>query len=207
MNSREMKKQQDLEIKAKMRELHDKINHDETTNTFRFDQQTGTIMGLTKKGLEMSDIIIPSAINGVKVKSIYHDAFFNNKTMKSLVIEDGIKEIGTGAFGRCTSLESVVIAGSVKCIPLFAFMGCRSIRKVEIKSGVKIISEAAFSKCKLLSNISLPDGLTTIEKFAFAECRSLLSINIPNSVKTIGDHAFHRSPIEGTTKFKKMMNK
>ena len=68
-------------------------------------------------------------------------------TMKSVVIEDGVKSIGNYAFRGCSSLTSVTIPDSVTRIGSYAFYGCAGLTSVTIPISVTKIGEWAFSDC------------------------------------------------------------
>ena len=51
-------------------------------------------------------------------------------SLKTVIIPDGVMEIGWGAFRGCTSLESICIPASVTSIRVVAFNGCTSLREI-----------------------------------------------------------------------------
>ena len=60
----------------------------------------------------------------------------NEKTLTSVVIPDGVREIGSYAFSGCTSLTSVVIPSSVTRIGKSAFESCESLTSVKFEGSV-----------------------------------------------------------------------
>ena len=138
---------------------------------------------------------------------------FDNDTIKSVVIEDGVTSIGNFAFKSCGGLISVTIPDSVTSIGNFAFSGCEGLTNITIPNsvtciGMKVfggcsgltsitipnsvtsIDEGAFEFCSSLTSILLPDGITSIGVGAFGNCESLINITIPDGVTSIGDWAF-----------------
>lgn len=81
-----------------------------------------------------------------------------SKKVKSVVIQDGVTEIGANAFSY-VSAEKVTIAGSVRKIGDGAFGGCTNLKEVVIdeESGEEPmeIGEAAFADCEKLEKITL----------------------------------------------------
>ncbi len=197
-----------------------------------------SISGINKRDYDIErivDIVIPSEINGMKVVTIergsiadldagdaweveeYNEfpyaAFGMCPNLKSITIENGIQEIGSGAFQGCTSLESINIPNGINKIGDNAFDSCCSIKSLDIPESVMVIRKGAFSNCKSikelkipngcseisdslcwgcedLTNVVIPDGVSTIGNHAFFDCYSLKSVYIPKSVKEIGDYAF-----------------
>ena len=111
--------------------------------------------------------------------------------IKSIVIEDGVTRIGSGAFMKCSSLTDVNISNSVKSIGGNAFAYCSSLEKINIPNSVTSIGTGAFCFCTSLVEANLQDGIVTISESAFSNCSSLAHVNIPNTITSIGDSAFN----------------
>ena len=110
--------------------------------------------------------------------------------IKSVVIEDGVTRIGSGAFIQCSSLTDVNIPNSVTSIGCYAFRECSSLKKINIPNSVTSIGEDAFYDCTSLAELNIQDGIVTIAGGAFINCSSLTHIDIPNTVTNIGERAF-----------------
>ena len=137
----------------------------------------------------------PQGLNGTYsirkgTKIICDRAFADCKSLRSIVIPDGITSIGYGAFSGCESLRSLVIPDSVSSIGDCAFEGCKSLCSLVIPDSVTSIGEGAFYDCKSLISIVIPDSVTSIGRGAFSGCTSLTNIAIPDGVTSIGDCAF-----------------
>ena len=137
----------------------------------------------------------PQGLNGTYsirkgTKIICDRAFVDCKSLRSIVIPDGITSIGYGAFSGCKSLADIVIPDSVSSIGDCAFVGCKSLCSLVIPDSVTGIGEGAFYDCKSLISIVIPDSVTRIGRGAFSGCTSLTNIAIPDGVTSIGDCAF-----------------
>ena len=98
--------------------------------------------------------------------------------IKSVVIENGVTNIGEYAFRNCGNLTSFTIPNSVISIGDYAFSDCRSIRSVTIGDNVKSIGECAFNNCGALGSVTIEDSVTSIGNDAFGGCKSLIQINV-----------------------------
>jgi len=122
-------------------------------NNFDFNSATGTIKGFDIK--EISDLVIPSQIDGVDVREI-GVRVFRSVNLASVEIPSGVEVIGVGAF-RNNSLTSVKIPDSVKEIRKGAFAD-NDLKSVEIPDSVELLGFAAFSN-NSLSSVELPAGV------------------------------------------------
>ena len=78
------------------------------TNTFYFDETTGTI---TKYAESDTVVVIPPTISSWPVTKIGEDALKDNTTITSVTIPANVTEIGSNAFAGCTNLTSVNYEG------------------------------------------------------------------------------------------------
>ena len=159
----------------------------------------GTLEISGYKGTE-SDLIIPSFIGKSKVTSIGEYAFSpyakkikneqSRKEIASVIIPEGITEIGRSAFYKCSNLININIPKGVTEIGFQVFCYCSNLTRITLPEGVTKIGDSAFYNCSGLININIPDSVTVIGGEAFSDCSSLININIPDSVTVIGSGAF-----------------
>jgi len=127
--------------------------------------------------------------------------YSNRSSIKSVVIEDGVTNIGNYAFYNCSSLTSVTIPNSVTSIGAGAFDGCTGLTSVTIPNSVTSIGGSAFYNCSSLTSVTIGNSVTSIGSSAFNGCTGLTSVTIPNSVTSIGSSAFY-----GCTNLKTVYN-
>lgn len=152
---------------------------------------------------DMSTLILyPHAKSGASytvpdgVQYIVSEAFsvqgMENDILESVVLPEGLIEIGENAFYGCEMLKSVVIADA-ETIGSKAFYSCDLLESVEITGTVEEVGDSAFLGCDSLTEITFPEGLIKIRDSAFAECSSLTSVTLPASLEKIGEGAFSSS--------------
>ena len=124
------------------------------------------------------------------VTNIGNWAFSECSSLTSITIPDSVTNIGAAAFDSCGSLTSITIPGSVTSIGTGAFYNCSGLTSITIPDSVTNIGAAAFDSCGSLTSIVIPNSVTSIESYAFSACSSLTSITIPDSVTSIGNNAF-----------------
>ena len=176
-----------------------------------FDIKDGEL--IRYKGLG-GDVVIPAG-----VKSISKYAFKGNpERLNSVVIPDGVTEIGEKTFDGCINLTKVTIPDSVKSFGKGAFNFCPRIvfeiseeaanraeyfeiqnnelvkyngpgGDVIVPTGVTRIGKDAFSFSGVTS-VQLPVGITSIGGQAFSFCENLISVTIPMGVLEIEYCAF-----------------
>ena len=101
------------------------------------------------------------------------------RSVKNIVIADGVEEIDSDAFRGFDKITSVTIPDSVTSIGGSAFSGCSGLTSVTIGDSVTSIGSEAFSGCSGLTSVTIPDSVTSINMEAFYGCSNLTSITIP----------------------------
>lgn len=142
-------------------------------------------------------------------------------SITSIVLLDGVTNIGMYAFCDCSNLISVAIPNTVTVIDVMAFSNCNNLPAITIPNSVTRISTDAFKGCSNLtivtinsntiasktytssSNIKnifgvqvqeyvIGEDVTSIGDFAFQGSSNLTSASISNNVTHIGKKAFSK---------------
>jgi sugar lactone lactonase YvrE len=154
-----------------------------------YTKNNGTITIASYTGTDTA-VIIPSAINGLPVKSIGDNAFYNHSALTSVTIPDGVTNIGNWAFFNCTSLTHLTMGNNVNNIQDNAFYNCTGLISIAIPNSVTNIGSWAFYNCRSLTTATIGNSVRNIGSNAFSFCTDLSSAILPDSVIRIGDHAY-----------------
>lgn len=160
---------------------------------------------------------IPSTLGGYPVTSIADQAF-QGCEFSSIIIPEGVTNIGWCAFAYCYNLKSISIPDSIISIAGDAFLNTpgltyntydnakyfgnesnpyvvlmkvsnTDISACEIHEDTRIIYTRAFQNCTKLTSITIPDSVTGINNLAFYSSK-LTNISIGNGLRYIGANAF-----------------
>ena len=119
-----------------------------------------------------------------ETKIIYYNAAMQKSSLKSVIISEGVVEIGAQAFALCSNLSSVDLPETVKYIGQNAFHTCSSLASINLPNGLKEIGGTAFYKSGL-TQVSVPEGVKDIGTGAFASCTSLVEVSLPSTLKIL----------------------
>lgn len=116
------------------------------------------------------------ANTGEFTQRIGESAFYNQTSLESIKIPDGVKEIGMCAFQGCSRLKDITIADSVEKIGNQAFYQCTDLRRVELPDKMDTVKMYTFGDCSSLETVILPAGINWVEYQAFSGCSRLSRI-------------------------------
>ncbi len=156
------------------------------------------------KGVEKT-VILPlnSSVTTIKYPGTVKKVIgCSSENVTTIILEEGIEEIGDGAFNACRALKNITIPSSVKIIGNKAFFLCDSLEKITIKNGVKSIGDEAFNCCRKLKEITLPTTVTKLGKSVFDDCTALEKVVINGKIATIPELAFFNCTALKTVSFK-----
>ena len=162
---------------------------------FGLSQNGDTITGLSGYGANKTKLIIPEAIDGVKITNIDSGAFTDCNSA-ACNEKDNLRYIGSKdnpylfLVKASKNLETFEIDSGCKYIGVSAFYECSNLAKITIPNSVTTIGGSAFRDCSGLISATIGNGVTSIGNNAFSGCSGLTSVTIPNSVTSIGNNAF-----------------
>lgn len=125
-------------------------------------------------------------INNVEISMSLGDEVFRNcNSLTSVKFSSScnIKSLGTSAFEGCTALQTVILPNGLTEIGEQTFYNCSSLYSISesgngiaVPSGVTAIGAKAFSGCSSIFSLSLPVTVESIGEQAFYNCISLLEV-------------------------------
>lgn len=111
-----------------------------------------------------------------------------------VVIEGGVKHVGSYAFYDYSNLQAVTFAEGVKSIGSSAFYGCEGIKELLFPSSMKIISGQHNTNEDAEPQVSTfgmgGTGTAYMSSEAFRGCAGLTSVTIPRGVIGVGSGTF-----------------
>lgn len=102
----------------------------------------------------VADIVIPSEINGIAVKSIDSYAFAGCSDITEINVFDSVTRIGAFAFWNCPELAAVILPDGIERINSSTFGNCENLANVCIPYSVKSIGYRSFYNCTELTDIT-----------------------------------------------------
>jgi len=117
-------------------------------------------------------------------------AFFDCRSLKNVVFNEGLVTIGSSAFDNCSLLTSITLPSTVIEIERNAFVGCTSLREVVLNEGLQKIERNAFGGCSLES-ITIPSSVVEIGEYGFDSCKNLRGIVCSGVLPKIGSSTFN----------------
>ena len=127
-----------------------------------------------------------------------------NSAIKSIVIEKGVKYIGSCAFYECRNAETVTIPETVTEMRMFCFDGCDKLKGVYIEntdkwSEIQFDDESAnplynahnlYLNNKLVTEFNFPEGTKEVNAFVLYGAKCIEKVTLPKGVNHIYENAF-----------------
>lgn len=174
-----------------------------TTNGYLLENEIYTlpVKTISQASLKTHSKVIDTLIIGDGITEIGNSAmgdspFNKNTTLRKVILPYGLKTIGESAFNSCTNLQEINIPNSVTNIGEKAFFSCKNLKEITIPDNVKSILSSTFSYCENLKNVTLPNNLIELKNYAFSACTNLISIEIPNTLNYMGSNVFSGSGLQ-----------
>lgn len=167
---------------------------------FETAEENGGIVIVRYTG-EAVNVVIPAEIGGKAVVGIGEEAFYENRTLESVVIPDGVTMIGTQAFFGCERLSGLIIPESVREFGWtwnksfdravgMPFEGTPWLSEKRAENPLVIVNGVVLDGKTCAGSVTIPEGTVEILAGAFQENAEIESVTIPDGVLSIGEAAF-----------------
>lgn len=155
-------------------------------------------------GCDLRSVVIPKSVT-----SIGTDAVAYNRTLSSIVVEEGNQVydsrdncnaiIETATNMLIEACMYTVIPNTVTTIGYNGFAHCIGLTSVTIPESVKTIENYGFRNCSYLYTVIIPKSVTSIGMGAFSGCRRLNSTTCKSKTPpTTGSNPFTADALKGT---------
>ncbi len=150
------------------------------------------------------EIIIPETYNDLPVTAVGANAFYNCKSITSVVIPEGVTSIGKAAFKACTALTAIDIPSTVAEVGSEAFYQSSKLKRINISdidswcgiafanydSNPLYYSGSLYVDGECVNELVIPESVTSIGGYAFYNLVGMTSVELPESLEALGKYAF-----------------
>ncbi len=149
-----------------------------------------------QEGEELITLDFSEGVDGHPIRKI-PDVFLRRCSRQfSLILPEGLLEIGDWAFDACSRLRGPLrLPDSLERIGKGAFHGCSGVNgELHLPRRLKMIDDFAFCLCSHLEgSLILPDSLEELGEMAFCFCPELEGeVQCPPNLKRVGISAFYQ---------------
>lgn len=136
---------------------------------------------VTSYGGNAINVVVPTTYNNKPVVALGEQLFYQNGSIKAVVLPATLTYIGHQAFKDAVSLESIVLPSGVTELAADAFAGTISLSQVTLSSNLEIIGNNAFEN-SAFSSVTIPAKVVEINSRSFAGNTALVTVILtPNT--------------------------
>lgn len=180
--------------------LNNNVNSGATATDAKYFTFFGNaITGLSTEGqnAHLTDLVIPSRIDGNAISRIEAGAFKDCTTLRSVTIPSDIKIIGANAFAGCTALANVRYYEGLERIDASAFANCSSLKffgPAYSYVDIDVMPGSAAS-----ARIILPESVQEVRSRAFENCNQIKIVRIGKNMVKLAEDTFNGTNASGIT--------
>ncbi len=142
------------------------------TGHYRIPEGTRIIDGYAFFRSCLGSVTIPDSVETIGEYS------FAYSDLADVVIPGSVAEISEGAFELNRSLKTAVLENGVRVIDDFAFYSCSDLTEIIMPEGMEAIGSYAFFACVQLARISIPDSVADLGDNPFTSCFALNQVDL-----------------------------
>lgn len=143
---------------------------------------------------ELTTLDVPAEVEGHTVTEIAENCFSGNKTLKSVVLNEGLQRISDKAFDSCDMLENVVLPSTLEQIGEEAFSGCSKLRQIAFPDSLRALGEMSFWGARSLESVALPGTIENIGYGVFMYGEKLSRVVVGEGITSLSDNLFDECP-------------
>lgn len=140
------------------------------------------------RSYNLSTLLLPEGLEEIGEK-----AFYNNQQLIKVTLNEKLKEVGDYAFRGCSQL-ALVNYNTIYLRATNLFSNCTSLEKVNVGANVRILPEGIFNGCENLAIVKFAertdDTPFMLGDYVFSGCGNLTSLDLPATTTEIGGYAF-----------------
>lgn len=135
-----------------------------------------------------------------KVYILGRESLANHSEILSVMVDEGVSDIGDNAFENCINLKSLYLPASISSVGICLFGSCYNLRSIVIDSNNEDYDSREGCNAIINSNTNelvagcvatvIPSSVKSIASFAFYHCNTMEELTIPEGVESIGDFSF-----------------
>lgn len=97
----------------------------------------------------INDVVLPSEINGIKMKTVGEAVFKGNSSITSVVVPEEYTTLSGATFRGCSSLKSIQLPDTLTSLGSsnYVFRDCTSLKYINIPKNVKDLKNGSFYNC------------------------------------------------------------
>ena len=141
------------------------------------------------RSYNLSTLLLPEGL-----EEIGEEAFYNNQQLTKVTLNEKLKEVGRYAFRGCSQL-ALVNYNAINLQATDLFSNCTSLEKVNVGAKVRILPEGIFTGCENLAIVKFAertdDTPFVLGDYVFSGCGNLTSLDLPATTTEIGGYAFY----------------
>lgn len=132
---------------------------------FSFRKKRRSVKITKYRGKAQMQLHIPYTIDGMPVDEIRANTFWG-RPCNTVFLHGNLRKLGKSAFQECT-VKTLIIEDGLTSLPAYAFHGCKSLEEVRLPLTIKHIGLRCFRFCTGLKYIEFPKSISDIEDQAF----------------------------------------
>ena len=121
-------------------------------------------------------------------------AFYGTSNLESVEMADTVISISNDAFGFCEALDSVTWPQNLQSIGNYAFSNCSALQTLDLPESMQIIGNGAFTGCRGIKEVVLPEKISVVGSSAFRSCSNLVKVDLPDAVTVLESYTFEFCP-------------